>query len=129
MLFQIALVAFAVFAISKTWKQFQARKVSKHWFYVSVLFWVVVATVAITPQTTDILAQVVGVGRGADLLVYVSTVALFYVVHRLMVRQHQLTMEITELVRQAAIDRAQIQRRPSSSESTDTSVTTTTSQG
>lgn len=111
MLFQIALIAFAAFAISKAWKQFRLRKVSKHWFYVFTLFWTVVAVVALTPKTTDVLARIAGVGRGADLLVYSSIVVLFYVVYRLMVRQHQLTSDITELVRQAAIEQARIPQR------------------
>jgi small membrane protein len=111
MLFQIVLIAFAAFAIEKSWKQFRARKVSKHWFYVMALFWSVVAIVALTPKTTDVLARIFGVGRGADLLMYSSIVILFYVVHRLMVRQHQLTTEITELVRQAAIENAKIPKR------------------
>lgn len=106
MVFQIALVAFAIFAIFKTWKQYSARKVSKYWFFVFGLFWLVVAIVAITPQTTDIIAERVGVGRGADLLVYIGVVVLFYIVHRLMLKQQQLSDEMTELVRQAAIERA-----------------------
>ena len=106
MVFQIALVAFAVFAIFKTWKQYRARKVSKYWLLVFGLFWIVVAVVAITPQTTDIIAAEVGVGRGADLLVYVGVVVLFYIVHRLILKQQQLSDEMTELVRQTAIDRA-----------------------
>jgi hypothetical protein len=106
MVFQIALVAFALFAIFKTWKQYKARKVSKYWLLTFSLFWVVVAVVAITPQTTDIIAAKVGVGRGADLLVYVGVVVLFYIVHRLMLKQQQLSDEMTELVRQTAINRA-----------------------
>ena len=105
MVFQIALVAFAVFAIIKTRKQYQTRKVSKYWFIVFAVFWTLVAIAAITPQTTDIVASYVGVGRGADLLVYIGVVVLFYVVHRLLLKQQQLSDEITELVRQAAIER------------------------
>jgi len=106
MVFQIALVAFAAFAILKTWKQYRARKVSKYWFFVLCVFWIGVAVVAITPDTTGIIAEAVGVGRGADLLVYIGVVVLFYVVHRLLLKQQQLSDEITELVRQAAIERA-----------------------
>lgn len=112
MLFQIALVSFAAFAIYKTWKQFSARKISKYWFSVAVLFWVVVAVVAIIPDATNILADYVGVGRGADLVVYTGLVALFYISHRLMLRQHQLSDELTELVRQIAIEQARVVAQP-----------------
>jgi small membrane protein len=106
MVFQILLVAFALFAILKTWKQYQARKVSKYWLFTFGLFWTIVAIVAITPQTTDIVAEYVGVGRGADLLVYIGVVVLFYLAHRLMLKQQQLSDEMTELVRKVAIDAA-----------------------
>ncbi len=105
MIFQIALVAFALYAILKTWKQYATRKVSRYWLLTFSGFWVVVAVVAITPQTTDILADKVGVGRGADLLVYVGLVGLVYIVHRLLLKQQQLSEDITELVRQIAIHR------------------------
>ena len=106
MVFQILLVAFAAFAIFKTLKQYKARKVSKYWFLVLCIFWIGVAVVAIIPDATGIVAELVGVGRGADLLVYIGLVALFYIVHRLMLKQQQLSDEITELVRQSAIERA-----------------------
>lgn len=104
MVFQIALIAFAIFAIAKTWKQYSARKISKYWLFVVGLFWIIVAIVAITPQTTDVIADFVGVGRGADLLVYIGIVVLFYMVHRLMLKQQQLSDEMTELVRRVAIE-------------------------
>ncbi len=106
MLFQIALVSFAIFALYKTWRQYQARKISKYWLAVVGLFWFVVAGVAIIPESTNVLASLVGVGRGADLAVYSGLVVLFYLVHRLLLKQQQLSDEITELVRQLAIERA-----------------------
>ncbi len=106
MVFQIFLVAFAAFAIFKTWKQYRARKVSKYWFFVLTIFWIGVAVVAITPDSTGVVAEFVGVGRGADLLVYIGVVSLFYIVHRLMLKQQRLSDEITELVRHGAIERA-----------------------
>ena len=104
MLFQIALVAFAIFASFRTWKQYQARHTSKYWFLVFGLFWTVVAAVAITPQTTDIVAKYVGVGRGADLLVYIGLVALFYAMYRVIMKQQEQSDELTELVRRLAIE-------------------------
>lgn len=104
MLYQIALICFAAFAIIRTWQQYRRRKVSKYWFLIFGLFWAVVAFVAVAPQTTDVVAHLVGVGRGADLSVYTGVVVLFYVVHRLMLKQQQLSDEITELVRKLAIE-------------------------
>ncbi len=103
----------------KTWKQFSARKISKYWFIVAVLFWVVVAVVAIVPEATNIVADYVGVGRGADLVVYTGLVSLFYIAHRLMLRQHQLSDEMTELVRQIAIEKAHMGSLPEQTNTAD----------
>ncbi len=112
MVFQIILVAFATFAIVRTWQQHRARRVSKHWFQVISLFWTVVAIIAITPATTDVVAKYLGVGRGADLLVYIGVVALFYAVHRLMAKQQRLSDDLTALVRQLAIEAADKPKTP-----------------
>ena len=109
MLFQIFLIAFALFAITRTIRQYKTKAVSKYWMIVFCAFWVVVAVVAITPQSTDVVARSVGVGRGADLLVYIAIVTLFYVVYRLVIRQQKLQEELTELVRHEAIEKVKKQ--------------------
>lgn len=105
MLFNIALAAFALFAISRTYGQFANRQVSKYWFITWTTMWIAVVVVALVPQTTDVLARIAGVERGADLVVYTAVVVLSYAVYRLMVRQQKLNEEVTELVRTIGIDR------------------------
>lgn len=103
MIFQIFLIIFALFAISKTWRQYKKKKVSVHWFVVWACFWIIVIGVALAPQTTDVLAAIVGVERGADLLVYCAIVVLFYSMYRVMVRVERQHQEVTDLVRKIAI--------------------------
>lgn len=105
MLFKLFLLAFAVFAIARTRHQYAKRQVSKYWFVMWTALWLLVVVVALVPQTTDAIASVAGVGRGADLLVYVAIVVLSYATFRMMVRQQKLSEEITELVRTIAIER------------------------
>lgn len=66
-------------------------------------FWLAVGAAVAVPRTTDIVAQWVGVERGADLLVYVSVLTLFYVVFRIMVRLERLERTTTTLTRTAAL--------------------------
>lgn len=106
MIFKILLIAFALFALSKTLKQYKDRRVSKHWFTVWSLFWVVVIVVAFLPHTTDLLAQYVGVEKGADLIVYCAVVILSYGLYRVIAKQEKFNRELTELVRQMAIEQA-----------------------
>jgi hypothetical protein len=68
--------------------------------------WVVIAGVAFLPGVLSWLASLVGVGRGVDLLVYLSIIALFYISFKVYDKIHRVEEEITELVRELAIDRA-----------------------
>lgn len=106
MAFKILLIAFAVFAVLRTWKQYRAQKVTSQWFMLWAVLWLVVIGVAVVPQTTDVVADVVGVGRGADLLVYLAVIVLLYGQFRSMVNAKKLHEQQTELVRRIAIERA-----------------------
>ncbi|MBT3230653.1 DUF2304 domain-containing protein [Candidatus Uhrbacteria bacterium] len=107
MIFQILLIAFAFFALAITTKQYRRRKVSLYWYILWTLLWLAVIIVALLPQATDPLAQLVGVERGADLLVYIAIVVLAYGLYRVLVRLEKVQKEITEVVRKVAIDKVQ----------------------
>ncbi|MFA6131264.1 MAG: DUF2304 domain-containing protein [Patescibacteria group bacterium] len=106
MIFQALLITFAFFALAKTYRQYAHRKVSLYWSMVWGMLWMILIVVACIPETTDILAQYVGVEKGADLFVYSSIVILFYAIYRVIVRQEKIQRELTELVRQIAIHEA-----------------------
>lgn len=107
MIFQIILIAFALFAIAHTSRQYHRQKVSVHWLVVWTFLWLLVIAVALAPQTTDVIAQQLGVERGADLLVYCAVIVLVYGMYRMYIRMTRVERELTELVRKVAIDRAQ----------------------
>lgn len=107
MAFQLFLILFACFAMYKIWQQYKADKVSQHWVRLWVVLWVCVILVALWPETTDLVAARVGVGRGADLLVYVAVVFLLYGFARVVSTQEKQRQELTDLVRKIAIDRAE----------------------
>jgi small membrane protein len=101
---QILIVVFALFAISRTVWQFKRGSLTIAWLLFWIVFWLVAATVAVLPQTTDTVARFVGVGRGADAVIYFSLVALFYLVFRTYVKIEKTENEITKLVRKLSLD-------------------------
>ncbi len=103
MIFQWTLVLLGILSLWKTYRQFKKERVSAYWFSIWSVFWIVVVFVAFLPQTTDLIANTVGVERGADLIVYIAVLVLSYAVYRLMVGQERMRQEITDLVRQIAI--------------------------
>lgn len=68
--------------------------------------WVIAAVVILLPQTTSIIASLIGVGRGVDLVVYVSVTLLFVLVFRLFLTLDRLDQTLTELVRRDALRNA-----------------------
>lgn len=100
---QVLLTLFAVFAITRVVRKARQRRIPSAWAALLSLIWVGLVVVSLLPQTTDLLAAQVGIGRGADLLVYISIIALFYLVFRLVLRLERLQQDITKVVRAMAL--------------------------
>ncbi|MBI4438290.1 DUF2304 family protein [Candidatus Uhrbacteria bacterium] len=101
---QILIIVFALFAVTRTVLQFKKGTVTRRWLLFWILFWLVAGIVAALPQTADTLARIVGVGRGADVVIYFSLVVIFYLIFRLYVKIEQVEGEITRLVRNRSLD-------------------------
>lgn len=100
---QIVLLIFTVFALSRVYLRAKEKilspKTAIFWF----LVWTAAAIGIILPKTTESIAQVFGVGRGVDVIVYISLVVLFYLIFRIYVMIEDLRHEITFIVRQVAL--------------------------
>lgn len=102
-LFQIILLVFLAFALSRVVLRFRGGQIRP----LETFFWGMVFTAAalalIFPRELSLLANSLGIGRGVDLLVYVSILTLFYLVFRIYVFLENLRHEITELIRKIAL--------------------------
>ena len=76
-------------------------------FVIWSVLWLVVLVVFWQPDTTTYLANFLGIGRGADLAIYLSIVAIFYLLFRIYVRLSKIESEITKVVRKDAIKNAE----------------------
>ena len=101
---QVCILLFAGFAITRTLFQFKRGALTIAWFLFWMIFWFGTGLVAALPQTTDVIARFVGVGRGADVVIYVSLTALFYFIFRLYVKIEHVESELTRLVRKLSLD-------------------------
>ena len=101
---QIIFSVFALFAISRTIVQFRKGGLTLAWLLFWVVFWLAVGVVVVLPKTTDILANIVGVGRGADFIIYISIIGLFFLVFKMFAKIESVEQEITRLVRKLAIE-------------------------
>lgn len=94
-------VLFAVLLVATARQKLRRRE---------ALLWGVVllaaATAVIWPPVTSYAAQLFGIGRGADLLLYLAVIGMFVGFWMVYMRLRQLRREMTLLVRHHAIEQA-----------------------
>jgi hypothetical protein len=100
---QLILVAFAVFAVSRVVIRFRRGGLPIVHLVLWTLFWSATIVVALRPSTTSRVASALGVGRGADVVVYLALVLVFYLLFRSFGRIEELERQITRVVRAAAL--------------------------
>lgn len=88
------------------------------WMLLSRLVVFAAAAAAIwNPEITNRVARALGIGRGADLLIYVVAVTVIVGFFYLYQANRRLEREITNLVRDLALDRAARPASPAAAES------------
>lgn len=107
MYLQILVTVFIVFILFKLFLQKQKNKISLLSFLIWFLLWLAVLLVFWLPDTTSYLAAWLGIGRGADLVVYLSILVIFYMIFKIFVRLNKIENEITRVVRDDAIKNVQ----------------------
>jgi len=102
---QVIIVLFALFTLTRVVRRFHEREISLGGFLAWTAFWTGVGVLVLAPVATKWLARLLGVGRGADAVFYVTLVALCYFCFRLQLKTRDLEHQITQLVRRLAIER------------------------
>lgn len=100
---QIVLILFAVFALTKTVQRFRAHEMNLAQLLPWLIFWTGVVVIVLRPDTTSRLADILGVGRGADVIVYLALALMFYLQFRLFAKIEETERQITKLVRKEAL--------------------------
>ena len=100
---QLLLLVFVLFAASRAYLRFQGGSIH----FGGLIFWFTIwgaALIAIfLPEQTTELARRMGIGRGADVVIYVSIALLFYLVFRLHVYLEDLRRQVSSLIREVAL--------------------------
>lgn len=100
---QIVLLSFTFFALSRVYLRAKEKVISTNASLFWFLIWFAAAVGIVLPTTTVNIAEFFGVGRGVDIIVYLSLVLVFYLIFRLFVILEDLRHEITFLIRQVAL--------------------------
>ena len=104
LLIQFILIIFFLVAIIKVIDRYRANDLPIWGMIYWVLFWLVAGIIVVLPDTTFYFARLAGISRGADLIVYVALVLIFFMIFRLLVKVDGLNKDITKLTRKMALD-------------------------
>jgi len=95
MFIQILLTIFIAFAIIRLISRFN------FWW---LIFWIIAVVAVWVPDFLTKIANILGIGRGADLVLYVSVVAVFYLIFKIYVRLEKIERNITKIVRKDSLE-------------------------
>ncbi|MFA5133798.1 MAG: DUF2304 domain-containing protein [Patescibacteria group bacterium] len=102
MLIQYILIIAIILIELQTIRKFRSNIVSRREFLFWSSLWVAIGVVVLLPQITVFLANYLGVGRGADLVVYASLIFVFYMIFRIFARQERMEKNISKIIEEIA---------------------------
>ncbi len=103
MLIQFFITLLVVFALIRVSGKFRQREFSLVEFLSWFAFWLGAGVAVWSPDFLTKLANVLGIGRGADLVLYAGLVIVFYMLFRVFVRIEKIERQLTKIVRSDAL--------------------------
>ena len=103
-LFQLLFILFSLFAIISVIKRKREGLLGPKGMIFWIGFWLLAVILVLWPNSTGVVANYLGIGRGADLVFYVSLVVIFYLVFKLNVKLESLGRDVTKVVRAKSLE-------------------------
>jgi len=100
---QIIFFIFILFAVSRAILRYKDGEIHFGALFFWVFIWVSASLAVFSPEKTTQLARALGIGRGVDVIVYLSLALLFYLVFRLHVLIENLETKISKLIREITL--------------------------
>lgn len=99
-------ILFAIFAASRVILRYREHKSSWKELIFWNIIWIAAVIIAIFPDITFYFSRILGIERGIDLIIYISIIALFYLMFRLYVKIEGVEQDLTKVVREVSIKKA-----------------------
>jgi hypothetical protein len=103
MLIQYFLILVILVILYRTFGRWRQGSLDFKAFIFWLCFWVLAGMVVIRPESTNFIANMLGVGRGADMVVYLSIIFIFYLIFQITIKTEKIERNITKIVREMAI--------------------------
>lgn len=86
-----------------TFLRFKDGKMTFNMLLVWTTIWVLLIIFSIYPNTTSTLANITGIGRGLDLILIIGLICSYYFIFKIYNMIENIEEEITQLVREIAL--------------------------
>ena len=103
MLIQAILALILLAALVVTWRRMRQGVISWREAALWSVLWIGAGVVILLPETASIIARLVGVGRGVDLVIYGSVTLLFVLVFKIFLSLDRMERHLTDIVRKDAL--------------------------
>ncbi len=103
MLIQAILSFILLIALIVTWRRMRQGVISWREASLWSVLWIAATVVIVLPETASIIARLVGVGRGVDLVIYGSVTLLFVLVFNIFLSLDRIERDLTDIVRKDAL--------------------------
>ena len=100
---QIVALIFSLFALSRVILRTKDSKLSHKEFVFWTSIWLSLLGVVFFPDYSTKFAEIIGLRRGVDVVIYSSIGILFYMLFRLYIKFEEREQEITKVVREIAL--------------------------
>lgn len=103
---QVILILFVLFALSRAWLRYNEGKIKPIEFVFWLIIWLGAIIVIAVPESISFISRILGIGRPADLILYVAILLLFYLNFRSYVAIDGVEQKISTVVREIALTRS-----------------------
>jgi len=101
----IIVTVFVLFAWSRALLRFRDRAIALREFTLWTVIWVSVIALTALRTRLSFVADIAGLRRPVDVIIYFSIVLLFYLIFRLYVKIESMEQDMTKVAREIAIKR------------------------
>ncbi len=104
-LFQLAIALLSLTAIISVIKKRREHFLGPLGAFFWIVFWVALISIVSLPTALlDRIANIIGIGRGVDLVMYISIALLFFLVFKLHIKLEAMKRDVTHVVRKQALE-------------------------
>lgn len=103
MFIQLVISLFVIFVWWRLFNNFRSQRTTLGITVIWFIVWLAVLIIFWSPDIASRLALAAGIGRGADLIVYIAIIVLVYLTYRIYARLEKIERDLTSVTRDLAL--------------------------